>query len=118
MMMPRSAGHFFMYKDVLYTARAGAYEQCMYRMYGMPRAHGCAGAAMYRGMYGSKIVPYIYVQGSTVCRGRRTRSSDFDTSAALLIHIHVIAVLVHPCTFPWRSYPLMQDDIQGCISVA
>jgi len=85
MMMPRSAGHFFMYKDVLYTARAGAYEQCMY------------------GMYGSKIVPYIYVQGSTVCRGRRTRSSDFDTSAALLIHIHVIAVLVHPCTFPWRS---------------
>src|SRR3990170_5000223 len=81
MMMPRSAGHFFMYKDVLYTARAGAYEQCMYRMYGMPRAHGCAGAAMYRGMYGSKIVPYIYVQGSTVCRGRRTRSSDFDTSA-------------------------------------
>ena len=65
MMMPRSAGHFFMYKDVLYTARAGAYEQCMY------------------GMYGSKIVPYIYVQGSTVCRGRRTRSSDFDTSTIL-----------------------------------
>jgi len=85
MMMPRSAGHFFMYKDVLYTARAGAYEQCMYGMYGMPQAHGCAGAAMYR-MYGSKIVPYI-----------------FGTSAALLIHIHVIAVLVHPCTFPWRS---------------
>ena len=57
MMMPRSAGHFFMYRmygmprahgcagaamymDVLYTARAGAYEQCMYGIY---TAH--AGAA-------------------------------------------------------------------------
>ena len=65
-------GGFFYVQDVRYAAGAGmrrsgactgctvcrgrrdAQERRMYRMYGMPRAQGCAGAAMYR-MYGQEI---------------------------------------------------------------
>jgi len=55
----------------------------MYRMYGMPRAQGCAGAAMYR-MYGQKTAPAFSALPpslAVVCRGRRALESFLTVPA-------------------------------------